>query len=466
MQTFVSTDPPAAAAAAPEAAPPARHAEWADRAVEAAYGFLIVTPMLFVVQLGSAAPALSYAFICLYALRHGRQALESLLRRWPLLVFLGLAVASTVWSDYRSLTLKHSFELCGTAIGGLLLSSSRRPMAALSGVWGAFALFMVLSLGFGHSIGVGQGAGGDDSAFAGLNGAKNLFGLTAALGVLLSLFQMTYALRSRSWAGVAASVCILALELYLTWVARSAGALVSLVLATAAFFVTDAFRFISPRLRGVAWGFLTAVLAGAGALAYAYANNVTSTVLDIFHKDPTLTGREYLWYRAHDIIQDRPLLGRGFEAFWVQGNTDAEGLWEYGKIAQRGGFNFHNTLIELLVHFGWVGTVLTLLVFATAFGFLVRRCIREPSLAVAFYFAFMVFELARSPFESLMPAAFDFTTLLLFASLGFGFHALPAPARAFVLQPASGLPYRTPASAQPGVWSLRSRMARDSERSL
>ena len=43
------------------AAPPASAWSWTPWIVEAAFGFLIVTPMLFVVQLGSAAPALSEA---------------------------------------------------------------------------------------------------------------------------------------------------------------------------------------------------------------------------------------------------------------------------------------------------------------------------------------------------------------------------------------------------------------------
>src|SRR5207244_2815073 len=104
----------------------------------------------------------------------------------------------------------------------------------------------------------------------------------------------------------------------------------------------------------------------------------------------TLTGRSYLWYRAADFIRERPLLGHGFEAFWVQGNIDAEGLWQYGKITTRGGFNFHNTVIELLVHFGWIGALLTLAVFAIAACALIRRALARPDAAGAFYLSFVV----------------------------------------------------------------------------
>ena len=49
------------------------------------------------------------------------------------------------------------------------------------------------------------------------------------------------------------------------------------------------------------------------------------------------------------------MLGRGYYAFWRQGNLDAEGLWRYFGIDSRGGFTFHNTLVDILVTLGWIG---------------------------------------------------------------------------------------------------------------
>jgi len=100
--------------------------------------------------------------------------------------------------------------------------------------------------------------------------------------------------------------------------------------------------------------------------------------------------------------------------------VDAEGLWQFAQISDREGFNFHNSLIELLVHWGWIGASLVLLVFLTACLALLRRNVRAPTLAGGFFISFVVFEMARSPFESLGPAPVDFGALLLIAALGYG----------------------------------------------
>jgi exopolysaccharide production protein ExoQ len=145
------------------------------------------------------------------------------------------------------------------------------------------------------------------------------------------------------------------------------------------------------------------------------------------------------------------LLGHGFEAFWVRGNVDAEGLWQYGQVPNRFGFNFHNTLIELLVHLGIVGATLFILVFLVGALFLFRSSVRRPSLASGAYVSLMVFHLARTPFESLMPSSVDFATLLLVAALAFGFDArFDRPAEAAMSRP------RHWRGAAPPAWGARS----------
>src|SRR5581483_2182010 len=94
---------------------------------------------------------------------------------------------------------------------------------------------------------------------------------------------------------------------------------------------------------GVAFNFLRDTVAQSGAA--------------IFDKDPTFTGRTYLWYRAEPVIQQKPLLGHGFAAFWRPGSIDAEGLWRWAGVKHTVGFNFHNTFIETLVQLGIVGLV-------------------------------------------------------------------------------------------------------------
>jgi exopolysaccharide production protein ExoQ len=169
----------------------------------------------------------------------------------------------------------------------------------------------------------------------------------------------------------------------------------------------------------------------AAGLSYRW---LTQALIDLgaqmFDKDPTLTGRTYLWYRAADLIHEKPLLGRGYQAFWVQGNIDAEGLWRYFGIEERGGFTFHNTAVELLVTLGWVGLVLMASVAVIGAVFLVRRFVARPSIALVCWMSLFLYQVARTPIESIGVAPFYFSTVLAFAALGAGFGRVKLPRRA------------------------------------
>jgi len=450
-------------AATPAAAAPSQTGAptvfWTSGVFEALAAFAILLPLLFVPQLTTAGPAMSFAAVLGYGWIRRREAVAIFARRWALLLIPAYALASLIWSDHPDVTLKHALELVMTVAGGLLMSASRRPAALLAGACGAFGLYLLVSLTLGHSVTVGSAMSGGETAFTGLNEGKNLLGMTAALGALLSVFLLTCSLRRRFWAGVIAALGLAAIGVLMVYLSRSAGAVIAFTLAAATLLVVASLGAFRPRNRGVVCAVLALLLLAGGMFGYAFANSVTAEALNLFHKDPTLTGRSYLWYRAMDFVRERPMFGRGFEAFWVQGDLDAEGIWQYAHVGTRMGFNFHNTLIELLIHFGWVGAVLTLAVFLFALLRLMRRAVREPSLVAAFYLGLVVFQLSRTPFESLMPASVDFETTLLMAALGFGFEPIArlvaAPARPSPLR----RPYRTlrprpgfaPAAARPRI---------------
>jgi exopolysaccharide production protein ExoQ len=418
----------------------AGRAHWAQDAIEAGFAFAILLPLLFVGQITSLAPAISFAMTVAYAYFRRRDILTVMSARWPLLLFPGFALASTFWSIYPSVTLKHALELCVTCAGGLLFAGSRRPTSLLVGAWAAFALFLGASFALGHTVDVGSMTGDDQTAFAGLNGGKNLLGVTAAMGAMLSLFVLGRALRERHWLGALIVLPTLGLELYMTYTARSAGADIAFLLSLAAFLAIAALGAVPPNRRLLACSGLVLTLIAGAMGGYAFANSITAAVLGVFHKDPTLTGRSYLWYRSGQYISEHPLLGRGFEAFWVRGDLDAEGLWQYGGIGSRWGFNFHNTLIELLVCLGYVGTALTVAVFVISALLLLRRSMREPTLLCAYFVSLTVLFAVRTPFESVAPTSVDFGGLLLLAAVGYGYGAVAGPKAAAAAQRRA--PYR------------------------
>jgi exopolysaccharide production protein ExoQ len=240
-------------------------------------------------------------------------------------------------------------------------------------------------------------------------------------------------------AGAAAAVIM---HLYVVIAARSAGAMLAFGLAVGAFAVLVALLSAVSVIRASATVFLGVCLLAA-AFSYRMISSVLIETAQFFDKDPTLTGRTYLWQRAGDLINDTPWLGRGFRSFWLQGNPDAEGLWQYAGITSREGFNFHNTAIEILVHIGWFGLIVSGVVVIIALTFLVARFLARPNLFLCFWLSMLIYELVRMPIESVGVTEFYFSTVLLFMALG---SAFAVPSGRFVPVRPQG---RTPPVARP-----------------
>jgi exopolysaccharide production protein ExoQ len=224
-------------------------------------------------------------------------------------------------------------------------------------------------------------------------------------------------------------------ELYAVLQARSAGAMLGLGLAACAFIFLLGLRSSVLAVRGTVTAILGLCLVGA-ALSY---RSLSSALIEggarFFDKDPTLTGRTYLWQRASDLIAEKPVLGKGFDAFWVQGNTDAEGLWRYAGITSREGFNFHNTFIDILVQLGWFGLTVIALTMMVGLVILIVRFVTKPSLVLCFWLSMIVYQMVRMPIEYIGFTEFYYASVLLFAALASAFPAAQTvPVQAPVLR--------------------------------
>ena len=95
----------------------------------------------------------------------------------------------------------------------------------------------------------------------------------------------------------------------------------------------------------------------------------------------------------------RPFLGAGYQAYWVQGFSEAERLWKEFYIENRSGFHFHNTYIEIYVELGFLGLFTYVMVLlSTLVRLSVRVATRRDSEA-AVLVGLSVLLLVRSFFE-------------------------------------------------------------------
>lgn len=385
---------------------------------DAVFAFALFVPLLFIAQWGAMSAAAVAGLVPAYLFVRREKLWKVLAPRLFIFAIPAFAVISTVWSEYPAETLRYAVELGLTVMIGVLLSSARNQQAVLRALCVAFFIYVAASLVLGGRVAMGAGGA---SAFSGLGESKNVVADISSTGAIISLAVLFMGVRSRAWFWMAFAAICLPLDLYTIVAARSAGALLGLTIGLSALLGLAVLLFAGQAVR--AW--LTAMLAVILVAVGLSFNWLVATMMQIgaqvFDKDTTLTGRTYLWYRAAELIREHPVLGRGYWAFWVQGNLDAEGLWQFFGITGRGGFTFHNTAVEILVMLGWTGLAVIATTVLIAAVFLIRRFVRAPHLALVCWTAIFLYQLSRTPIESLGLVPFYFSTALAFGALGAAF---------------------------------------------
>jgi exopolysaccharide production protein ExoQ len=391
---------------------------------DACFAFGYFLPMVFLVQFATVGAAVIAGLTPLYLFVRRKALGRVMAPRLFLFAFPAVALCSVVWSEAPKDTLRYALELCITMTAALLLSSARNQKAVIRAIALAFLIYVVDALATGGRVTVGTiGV----EAFSGLTDSKNLMADIASTGLIASLAVIIISVAERSWLWVGICVVAALLEGYCVMAARSAGALLGLAMGIAPLAVLTPLVAAPKVLRAWLTSTVALVLLVVGLNYRAIAQAMINIAADLFDKDVTLTGRTYLWYRAADLIREKPILGRGYFSFWLQGNIDAEGLWRYAGITERSGFNFHNTLVDLLVTVGWIGAAVLILTVAIGLFALIRKFVIRPSLATVFWISILLYELSRTPIETLGIQPFYFSTTLVFAGLGSAFGRLRGP---------------------------------------
>lgn len=351
-----------------------------------------------------------YAVWMVPVLVEPRILLRALPRTLALFGLAGLAIASTLWSDAPSTTLRAGIQY-GSTIACAVIASRVLSLTDLarSAVFG-----ILLVLAFSLFVGRHQYDAIDGTyALVGAFGSKNQLGFFASLGILFGgtvvVADKRFLMRLAALGLVVLSVAVLAASQSATSVLTVAAALVAVA------GVAIAGR-IAPTARLVLCAFLVFVLLG-GVFA-ALDGGAFGDILGVFGKDATLTGRTYLWSEGISFANDRPFFGMGYNAFWVVGNPDAERLWEEFYITARTGFHFHNTFIQGAVDLGMVGLSAIVLLLVWLLAALARALFRgKVTTETALAAGLIVLLLSRAMVEIDFLTPYTVGTFLLYACL-------------------------------------------------
>jgi exopolysaccharide production protein ExoQ len=319
------------------------------------YGTVAVAATVF---LSAYAPNYGSVFILIFyaiwlplVLTDYRSVIGNPSRLYWVLGFAIFACVSFAWSQVPELSLRGSLQYLSTIICALIASRVISVRTMISGLGIGVAVVLVYSLLFGQfSYDPLDGR----YSFVGAFGSKNQLGLYASLGAysgLASFFVMRSRIASRSWSAFSCAFALFCLS-----ASQSAASAITLAVAIAAVFAAMFLRRFAPRHR--TGFFLVLVPLGVLTILIGASAGLFNVLLNMFGKDATLTGRTYLWQRGLEIARENPILGEGFQGFWVQGFSRAEILWDQFYIPSRAGFHFHNTYIETMVELGYVGLFL------------------------------------------------------------------------------------------------------------
>lgn len=323
---------------------------------------------------------------------------------WPphlisLFAYLAFAGASVLWafSPERSLIRFVQQLMIVTSIV-LPAMLAARTADMLRGLFLCFAFALILNTLFvleGSVTIASYGSKFVDIGYQGYFLGKNYLGECAVVALLLSLHEMLYRGWRRALGIIAVVIAILLVFLSESKTALGL-ALICPILARLTVLIRKITR-ISPAIILLTLPFFYMVVSSV-------SNFNIYRVSYILFGDSTLTGRTIIWDFAQYEIARRPLLGWGYQSFWLvpdsPSTVDAAGWVKMMPNAHNG---YYDTMLEL----GYVGLVF-LLVFVIAILHGVGRVADRDPTRARLLLSLALFVILYNFLESLWMRSFEF----------------------------------------------------------
>ena len=278
-------------------------------------------------------------------------------RDWVLWIFTGLALSSFIWSELPDWTLSSNRELWQMTSFGLYLATrftltQQIRLYALTfmigGIASAILAVVMPSLGK-HGL-------DHPGAWKGIYDYKNTFGSMMVLAIV-AFFSLPIE-RPRDhwikWGGIAAAT-----------------ALILLTTSKTALGVAFAMLGLMMFYRNFRWkGKRSVILSSLGALIVGTVSfgllMTWVNLVQLLGKDPTFSGRTYIWQVSLDRLLDHPWLGYGRSAFWAPDSPYPKDVSFYLSQSFRAP-HAHNGFIDTALDVGLIGLGLFLIIYVSSF---------------------------------------------------------------------------------------------------
>lgn len=298
-----------------------------------------------------------HSIAAIFYVRNFKKVASGVLRTpWIIAVVL-LAVCSTAWSQSPALTFRRSLILLATTLFGIYFGT-RFPMREQVQIL-AWTILIVLAVSVCVAVAVpqyGLDTGPHFRNWRGLFHQKNMLARIAVLGICAFLAWRPFFRPLRYLAMVGAIVVLL-----------MTGSATGLIVFLAILLAHQLFPLLRAPATTRVLLFILLLVMGAG-FALLLLNN-SDLLVTLVGRDVTLTGRTDLWRAVLVSIGKRPMLGYGFDGFWLgmQGESATVILAVRWVVVQA-----HNGFLELWLNLGATGLAL----FLSAYFVCLRNAVR------------------------------------------------------------------------------------------
>jgi len=317
----------------------------------------------------------------------------------PLLLFFAYCIVSIVWSDYPFVAMKRMIKAIGDIVMVLVVLTDPYPLTAMKRLFARTAFVLVpmslLFILFVPSLGTYYDTESNITYYNGVTTQKNSLGqtcLVCGLG-LLWLLLSAYDARKMPYRRTRLMVysALLAIAIFLIVKADSMTSLSCLAIAGAVMAMSTQ-RWVASRAGGIH----ALVIGAVGLAVFAVFLDSAGSLLHSLGRNATLTGRTDIW-RAVLALHTNPLLGTGYESFWL-GNR-LQFVWD---ATDKGILQAHNGYLEIYINLGWVGVILLGGLIVTGYRNALTAFYRDPyagRLGLAFFTASLMYSLSEAGFR-------------------------------------------------------------------
>jgi exopolysaccharide production protein ExoQ len=314
-------------------------------------------------------PALAAISVVLVIRNWSRLTLPSHIKY--LFAYLALAGVSVLWAvkpDFSSTRFMLQLAIVTSIVLPALLAV--RTVDMMRGVFLCYAFATILNVFFVMNQTPIIYNGNEVIGYPGYFVFKGILGECAAIAILLSLYEILHPGHRR-----ALGFIVIIIAIYLMIVSQSKG---SLGLALLAPFLAGLTLIIGKKMR-----VSPAIVLLPIPICYAVLSNVVGNLINrisyMLYGNYTLSGRTFIWDYVNLEIGRRPLLGWGYQSFWLVG-PDAPSVVEApGWI--KGMPSSHNGYLDTMLDTGYVGFALLIIFIFTTLRAIGRIADREPARA-------------------------------------------------------------------------------------